>query len=259
MWRYAIVRYMTCQEGGIGLERADYVTIEGNTVYNTCWFGMYGNSGISVFMPTNYDSSTGYRIRVTKSKCYNNYTQVPYIGSPTSELSDGNGIIVDLTTSTDYTGRILVENNICYLNGGGGVHLYKSAHVDVVNNTLYFNEQVLGYANMDARTVTDAKFINNIAYAKPGGKANDLNTSTDVTFDYNVYYNGTVKTSTGGANSITANPSFVNAAAGDFTLPLSSPAINAGMATSISGTTTDFIGNIRLKNGKVDCGAYEIN
>ncbi|MBC7913596.1 MAG: right-handed parallel beta-helix repeat-containing protein [Pyrinomonadaceae bacterium] len=252
--------------GGIGLERADYVTMESNTVYNTCWFGMYGNSGISVFSPTDYDSSTGYRMRVSKNKCYNNYTQVPYVGSSTSELSDGNGIIVDQTNFTSYTGRTLVENNICYKNGGGGVHLFKSSRIDVMNNTLYANEQVLGYANMDARTVTDSRFLNNIVYAKNGGKANDLNTSTAVTFNYTVYYNGTVKAGTAGANSITANPSFVNAEAGDFWLNGGSPAINAGVPLDPNGvypfpgtSGTDITWRPRIKNGRIDCGAYEVN
>lgn len=244
--------------GGIGAGRTDYITVSGNKVYNNSWFTMYGTSGISFLLPYNSDGITNiYKYKITGNTCYNNYPQVPYYNSSTSQLSDGNGIIIDIGTAD--LGRTLVENNICYLNGGGGIHAFKAYHVDVLNNTTYMNEQKLAYGNIDANQSNDVVFRNNIAYAKPGGKANDTFSGSNISFDNNVYFNGTVKSGTGGANSIIADPLFVNPAAGDFSLQSTSPAINAGMATSISGTITDFLGNIRLKNGKIDCGAYEIN
>lgn len=250
--------------GGIAVERADYVTVDGNTVYNTSWFTMYGTSGISVLAPSNYNTATGYKMWITRNKSYGNKTQVPYQASSTGSLSDGNGIIIDVNdgtlSTTNYTGKTLVENNISYLNGAGGVHVYKAKNVDVFNNTTYMNEQVLAYANINANQANNIRFRNNIAYAKSGGKANGLfngSTGGNVTFDYNVYYNGSV--TSGGANSQTANPLFVNPSAGDFWLNTGSPAINAGMSSSLSGTGSDIRWQTRLKNGRIDAGAYEVN
>jgi len=247
--------------GGIGGADCDYITIADNITYNNCWFGMWATSGISIFGPKNSDNTTGYKIKIIRNISYNNKPQVPYTSSASSKLSDGNGIIIDANNGTQgkvvYTGRTLVENNICYKNGGGGIHIFQAHRVDVINNTTFENEQVLDYANIDALYSDDIKFINNIAYAKSGGKANDSFNNTNVTFDYNIYFTGSVKE--GGSNSKSANPLFVDAANGNFRLQSNSPAINAGTTNSITGTTYDIVNNPRIKNGRTDCGAYEIN
>jgi parallel beta-helix repeat protein len=247
--------------GGIGGGECDYITFADNIVYNNCWFGMWGTSGISIFGPNNLDNTTGYKIKIIGNISYNNKPQVPYTSSSSSKLSDGSGIIIDANNGTQgkvvYTGRTLVENNICYNNGGGGIHIFQAHRVDVINNTTFENEQVLAYGNIDALYSDDIKFINNIAYAKSGGKANDSYNNTNVIFDYNIYFNGSVKE--GGYNSKTANPLFIDAANGNFMLQSNSPAINAGTINSITGSTYDILNNPRIKNGRTDCGAYEIN
>jgi len=247
--------------GGIGGGDCDYITFADNITYNNCWFGMYGTSGISIFGPKNSDNTTGYKIKVIRNISYNNKPQVPYTSSSSSSLSDGSGIIIDANNGTQgkvvYTGRTLVENNICYKNGAGGIHIFQAHRVDVINNTTFENEQVLAYGNIDALSSDDIKFINNIAYAKSGGKANDSFNNTNVIFDYNIYYTGSVKE--GGSNSKTANPLFIDAANGNFRLQSNSPAINAGTINSITGSTYDILNNPRIKNGRTDCGAYEIN
>ncbi len=55
-----------------------------------------------------------------------------------------------------------------------------------------------------------------------------------------------------------ANPLFVNAAGGDFSLQACSPAINIGSNAAVpGGVTTDLDGNPRTFGGTVDMGAYE--
>ncbi len=56
------------------------------------------------------------------------------------------------------------------------------------------------------------------------------------------------------ANNVTADPLFVNASAGDFSLMAGSPAIDAG--AEVSGSV-DYLGNPRVAGVKVDAGAVE--
>ena len=51
--------------------------------------------------------------------------------------TDGNGIIYD--TFRSYAGQSLCLGNIVYHNGGKGIHVFKSGHVTVANNTAYNN------------------------------------------------------------------------------------------------------------------------
>lgn len=251
--------------GGIAVGGGDYLTIVDNTTYNNSWFSMYGTSGISIHIPTHIDqNSTAHKIKVVRNTSYNNYTQVPYYNSASGSLSDGNGIIIDANNGTQggrtpYVGRTLVENNVCYLNGGGGIHVFQSDHVDVFNNTAYANEVNQFYGNIDGAASDDCRFRNNIAYARSNGTPFKLQWSTNSTADYNVYFGGAASIA-GGANSITTDPLFVDAFGRNFRLKTSplSPAINAGMSTSISGTTIDKVLNTRLQGGRIDAGAYEM-
>ena len=252
--------------GGISASKCDYVTLQNNSVYNTSWYTMNGTSGISVLTPFNLDPTTGYKIKIINNICYNNYTQVLYQYVTPATLSDGNGIILDINDghngSVVYTGRTLVENNICYNNGAGGIHDFYADHVDIINNTSFNNEQKLAYANIDVNHGNDVVFLNNIAYAKQGGHCNGISSSNAV-FNYNIYWNGTSVSL--GANDKIADPGFSNPASGDFKLNTSplSPAIDAGTKDNNGAypniyPLADIRGIARPQNGFVDCGAYEI-
>lgn len=52
-----------------------------------------------------------------------------------------------------FTGRTLVSNNVIYNSGGGGVHIFKSSNVVVVNNTT-FNNALPNLADPSVRDVT---------------------------------------------------------------------------------------------------------
>jgi hypothetical protein len=60
----------------------------------------------------------------------------------------------------------------------------------------------------------------------------------------------------GGTGNITSDPHFVNLATGDFHLQSSSPCINAGN-NSLSHTALDLDGAPRIRDGRIDLGAYE--
>jgi parallel beta-helix repeat protein len=252
--------------GGLSSIQADYTTFEGNTVYNNAWYMVYAGSGISILHPYNFDGVTSYKNTVRNNVCYNNKTTIPWISVNPPRLSDGNGIIIDVntrpygtTSGIPYAGRTLVENNICYYNGGSGIHAFEAAHVDIINNTAYNNGQVVGYAEIFAGYANDVKIINNIMYARKGGACNENTNNTNVTYNYNIYFNG--PTIVSGANDVVADPQFIqlptNAEGANFLLKSTSPAINAGTQTIFS--PKDILGNTRPKGASVDCGAYEVN
>ncbi|MDA3865221.1 MAG: right-handed parallel beta-helix repeat-containing protein, partial [Salinivirgaceae bacterium] len=239
---------------GIGGGKIDYVTIENNRVYNNCWYMMYAGSGISILTPYNYDNSTGVKMKIRNNICYNNKTTIPW--EKTNALSDGNGIILDVNTG--FTGRTLVENNVSYNNGGGGVHAYKSDHVDIINNTAYNNGTVMGwdYPEMDANQCSDVRFYNNIMYARTGAQCNGNDSGT---YNYNIYYNGTSYNR--GANDIVADPKFVSKGLdgnANFRLLSTSPAINSGSTTWGQYSVTDILGITRPQGSASDRGAYEV-
>ncbi len=201
--------------GGINAIQSDYTTIENNVVYNNAWFMMYAGSGISILTPVNSDKATGYKNFVRNNTCFTNKTTIPWISE--GKLSDGNGIIIDVNlhsytnqsgTSTipdeAYLGRTLVENNLSVNNGGSGIHSYKAAHVDIINNTAYQNGTVVGYADIFSNAGQDVNIVNNIMYARTGGNCNSKPTNTSEVYNYNIYFNG--KVGFQGANDMIVDP-----------------------------------------------------
>ncbi|MBC8032856.1 MAG: right-handed parallel beta-helix repeat-containing protein [Chitinophagaceae bacterium] len=256
--------------GGLNAIQSDYTIFENNIVYNNAWYMMYGGSGISILNPVNTDAGdiAKYKNIIRNNIVYGNKTQVPWIGITPPRLSDGNGIIVDVNqypydqptqTANAYKGRTLVENNVSFNNGGSGIHAYKADHVDIINNTAYGNGVIMNYADIFAGSATDVKILNNIMYSKAGGRCNSAPASgTNVVYDYNIYFNGTVAVQ--GPHDKIANPGFVNpsidGAVANFALSSSaSPAANAGTQAIFSAK--DILGVTRPKGGAVDCGAYE--
>jgi parallel beta-helix repeat protein len=256
-----------CGGAGISVIHGDYVTIENNIIYNNCWTTIYGASGISLYQLWNYNNNmVGYRNIIANNICYGNRLYVPWIDGPCL-ITDGNGIIIDDAQNTQnqsdlgrYKGRTYICNNICYKNGGSGIHTYLSDRVDIVNNTAYKNSQSTEVDNGEifANNSRDVNVYNNILYALSGNKINSSYSNINCNYDYNLYFGGG-EIIVGGANSITDDPEFVNESlnsnTADFRLNSGSPAINNG--TSIKAPSNDFDGNVRPSQGGIDIGAFE--
>ena len=114
-----------CGESGIQTNYSDWVTIEGNE----CWGNARDTwaSGISTYQNRNIATGTlvdGFRNVIRGNICHDNVT-LPAGGPHT----DGNGIIIDDYQSTqtagfpNYNFPTLVENNLCYGNGGKGIQV----------------------------------------------------------------------------------------------------------------------------------------
>jgi hypothetical protein len=228
-----------CPGAGIASNQCDYITIDSCTIYNNCWYTSGGKSGIDLYRNWNVDNVAGYHNYLTNNKCFGNRLYVPWVGAP-CKITDGNGIIIDGSKLSNggswYTGRTLIAFNIVVNNGGSGIHSHQSAHIDIVNNTAFQNEQSdsINRGEISAYQSTDMIMYNNILYASPNKNVNSFTYAidTNLQYDYNLHFGG-VAASTVGPHTITSNPLFTKPstipATADFSLGIGSPAIGKGL------------------------------
>lgn len=137
------------------------------------------------------------------NRVYNNQNYIcnKYQTNP-CRITDGMGIIIDNNITYSYTGRVQVYNNISYNNGGPGISVYHSQHVDIFNNTTYENDiSATMSAPFQAHTAggeitllnaNDARVLNNISYGSASVPMirTGLTTVTGLVWDYNILFNG---------------------------------------------------------------------
>ena len=140
-------RIHDCGASGVQLNQGDYRVVENNVVHHCAaaapWFG----SGISICVPIASDREPGHHIVIRGNVLYGN--------SNPPGGTDGNGIIIDSYRHPhsggedgEYPNSTLVENNVSYNNGARGIHVFRSAHVVVRNNTVYHNNDVARRAEL---------------------------------------------------------------------------------------------------------------
>ncbi len=234
--------------GGIGGTAGDYITIERNVVSGTSWYTTYGTSGISFLRSWNSDRSTGVKLIVRQNVVYGNQQKVPTYWN--NKITDGGGIIVDShQKSTDaagkpdpYLGRTLIENNVSFGNGGLGVNVFKSDHVDVIHNTTSGNSLSPEIGDRDIAVVgADDVFVAGNVAVRNDGRGIDAGGSTRVTLVNNM---------------TTGDPKFRNAADRDFRPSPGSPAVDG--ASSGRSPAVDLRGTKRPQGKAADLGAYEV-
>jgi len=192
-------------QSGIGVGESEYYYFIHNRVYgNSNLQCTFQGSGIAInsmhtvpnYKPTADDmknpdpvlgptwsvGSSFFHNAVEWNIVYNN--ALTHCGTPSNPTdTDGNGIIFDTNlisggSTQNYTVPSLAAFNVVYNNGGGGIHLYRSAYVTVANNSCYNNELDPGNGGTGRPCMDDNGgyadiFINNIAVAVPtasGGK-----------------------------------------------------------------------------------------
>ncbi len=273
-----------CPGAGIGTVAADYLTISGNTVFDTSYYSPYGCSGISTLVDydTNpSDQATPYKIVISNNVIYGNQEFIPVLSA--GLITDGEGIIIDSNHDHDYdpkipyaayTGRTLVANNVVFNNGSSAIEVFQSSHVDVVNNSTYGNiitplgqsaaiANVSGRGEMNLGHISDVHVYNNIFYSRTGQPPLMQGTAcSDCAIDYNLYYGGANVWNNFGANGAhdkSGNPLFLNIdvsnpASVNLKLGNGSPALGAG--TSHLAPSTDILGNPRPGPSGYSMGAY---
>jgi len=255
--------------GGVGLVRTDYFTVSGNIIYNTSGKSPWQESGISVWEPhqikgfnaTLPADSDPVHIVISNNILYNNKETAAIKGLHT----DGNGIIIDDWWDTQtsphqpYPHKGLVQGNLCYNNGGKGIHVYYSSNVTVANNTVYNNSldtQNNGtwrgeLSNVCSNNVT---WINNVSWAVPAPSHPILKFNTamieagsgcptdNVVWKNNITFNGTpgqpslhffnaVDGAAKERNFLAANKAGMNPLLSNFKPLSNSPVIGSGMPT----------------------------
>jgi hypothetical protein len=273
-----------CSAAGLG-GSADYLTISGNTIYDSSWYTAYGTSAIDVgatYDTNPNDTTTPYRVIITDNIVYGNQEFIPWIGaSPSPHITDGEAIIIDSNLNSSYisggspsspypaySGRTLIANNVVYGNGSSAIEIFESAHVDIVNNSTYGNDlspAEPGRGEVSLGNANDVNVYNNILYSPSGGNPLVMSSPcTACTADYNLTYGGTNSITAGtlGTHNITAkdplyvDPADTTPANVSLKLQSGSPAIGAG--TTMLAPPTDIDGNPRpvTAGAKVTMGAY---
>ncbi|MGN6827025.1 choice-of-anchor Q domain-containing protein [Paucibacter sp. M5-1] len=271
--------------GGITALEGDYITVEDNLVFDNAWFMRYGGSGITFLDSWAHDDKPGYHIVVQRNKVWNNKTLVPW--ERIGKLSDGNGILLDVTEGYGagpgatnpnadaivgdaaalagqvlakrpiWTGRALIANNISAFNGGSGIHTFRTAYVDIINNTTYWNGDTVGYQELFANRSREVTVLNNVIVPRPGGKVTSNNRNEGLRWDYNLY--PVEQNVVRGPKDIVADPQFIRVdrdlRKADFRLSKGSPALHSG--TSELAQAVDHDGAKRPQGAGVDRGAFE--
>ena len=265
-----------CGGGGVGTAWADYVTISGNTIFNSAWYSIYGASAISTWENWAADSSTGYKMFITGNRIYGNAELVPVAGSNPPAITDGEGIIIDSTRNSAYdptndplpaySGRTLIANNVLYANGSAAIEVFQSDHVDVVNNSTYedvTNPPLSGRGELFLNQASEVNVVNNIFFSAAGQNpvTSVPGTTSSILLDYNLYYGGSFAGDVAaGANDIFADPLYADPADANPTKVLLSVAPNSpavGTGTSHLAPATDFAGSPRPGIKGYDRGAYQ--
>ena len=237
--------------GGCGIcsIESNHVRIEGNEVYGASKWNTYQTSAISFFMSANIGgggNADGFSMYISGNRVHHNTNIAP--PGAGQKVTDGNCIIVDYNDSSGYTGSTLIQNNLCYENGGRGVHVFHAKNVLAVNNTLVNNlrHPDIDGGELTASSSTALVYRNNLTVAsRPGAGA--VVWSAQVQFDHNVHV-GQAPAQMGSGDQVTAVS--VNA---DFTPAANSPAINGG--STVSAPATDIRGVPR--DAQPDVGAFE--
>lgn len=126
----------------------DFITIEGNEVSGCAFWCKYLSSGISMCNAKDAGlgkDPSGYNFVIRNNICYGNENK---IGEYTKDIkdvataTDGNGIIIDyFYPNNHYPLSVLVEGNLCFNNGGRGIHVFHSNNTTVRFNTCWHNNR----------------------------------------------------------------------------------------------------------------------
>jgi hypothetical protein len=243
--------------GGAGFSSlySSHFDVLNNIIWSTSSWNPYQTSGISSFQAKNVggpDDSDGYSIRIRNNIVHSVENVTP--PAKHQPVTDGNCIIIDEHREFGYTGSTLVDNNLCFNNGGRGVNVLRGDKVTIVNNTLYHNLNspvMTDDGELSLVFSGDITVRNNLVVARTDRAESVVIDSTSV-FDRNLYGRANAKKQ---SNTDMATDAQIlrDPDKQDFRLVVGSPAVNSGSSTS--APALDLTGHAR--KGTPDIGAIE--
>ena len=192
-----------CGCNGLSFREGDYATIERNVVRDNAKRSRYNCSGVSVYQPEERNQNGGFHIVIRRNVSFENECHLPFdVGAGDFDKpTDGNGIILDdfankqrgdgdPNKNAAYKQQTLVENNLCFNNGGAGIKVFDIDNATIRNNTTYHNLRILkNYPNPPAEiavTFSPGLFdvFNNVAVARDDAACKGLEYSDNYGFGY---------------------------------------------------------------------------
>lgn len=250
-----------CRGGGISCDQSDSILIEWNVAHHNAFWDVSQHSGISVYQPQRRGPSQGgFGIVIRNNTSYRNSNKVdnPDWGRPT----DGNGVVIDDVMNISpggngvvYDRGVLIENNLCFLNGGQGVHCYQSQRVYIRNNTCYANMIDFEFGGEVSVSKSKQIFVyNNILLGRHERYAALQFESDQVWWDYNLLNHRPSRDVRHGGH--TRNASRQVFEDGSFALHPQSEAIDQGLTHTVV-FPWDVYGHGRISGNGIDMGATE--
>jgi len=264
-----------CGTDGMWASEVDYLTVENNIIRNNCWTTVeYAMAGFSLMMYADFDKVDNLtKIVIRNNQVYGNQRKIAkQVGEP--KWFNGNGMLFDgnreeYLDPDFYLGRTLIQNNLVYGNGGGGIQNWGSHRLDIVNNTIYHNgiTPELKWGNIGLDFCKDVRIINNIVVALPDCPLDtwmvtrpDRNTANIVRIN-NLFFGG-AHPNIPGYGDIVADPIFVNPSLdpkiANFRLKPGSPAIGKGVLIDQNLPLVDLSSKERFATAvTLNLGAFE--
>ncbi|BCM88953.1 hypothetical protein IAD21_00795 [Abditibacteriota bacterium] len=260
-----VVEFVPCH--GIFTYDTDWLTLENNVVRDNCWTSMWEGSGISMLGGRDFDGTRNvYKTLARGNQVSGNRCFVK--SAYAKAFRNGNGILIDANNEKpekSYGGRVLVQNNLSFNNGGVGIQMWGCHRLDIVNNTVYLNgaSPEMNWGQMAVTFCDDIRMINNIVVAPPNRPLNTWYAPTESRVSNivrlnNLYFGGKNPPLSGVADII-ADPQFINPTldptTADFRLKPESPARAAGYSAPFV-PIIDLQGQLRPSNRAPDQGAF---
>jgi hypothetical protein len=162
------------------------------------------------------------------------------------------------------------KNCLIYANtasGGGAAFDYNGSKTVYTNCTITKNHSTQNGGGIHNYLASFTKFENTIVWGNTAAQTGKQfyilsDGNSTITANYSIYSAGggdIVGTILGGNNK-TLDPQFINPGAGNFVVPKTSPAVDAGNSNLLgyASSIKDIANNIRVYGTNIDIGAYEL-
>ena len=227
-------------------------------------------SGVSVTSPTFVSDGTWYTTRegiyvdgdggivnVWDVGVYYFMYGLYSVGSATSVLGEVHAAYNEYGIYSEYDLGTTIQNSLVHSNAVSGIHVTGSSGV-VAHNTLWGNGfgggTTAGAGAVGLRSGATVQVANNIIVSNDDG----LNCDGCLgSLGYNLVWGNTtdyVNDASAASTDLSVDPLFMSATEGDYRLSSTSPAIDAGVTTSV---VTDFYGDTRPSGAAPDLGYDE--